>query len=56
MDNILADQLTLCKLAGAHKSYDRILNEAKEQNWGFEEFFTKLIDLIDSIKKLISHC
>jgi DNA replication protein DnaC len=44
MDNILVDKLTLCKLSGIHKSYDRVLNEALEQDWGLERFFTRLID------------
>jgi DNA replication protein DnaC len=44
MDNILADKLTLCKLSGIHKSYERILNEAKEHNLGLEQFFMKLME------------
>lgn len=44
MDKSLADKLTLCKLAGIQKSFDRILEESKNKGLGLDGFFIKLMD------------
>ena len=44
MDETLQDKLTLCKLAGINKCYDRILETATSKQWSHEHFFNALLD------------
>lgn len=44
MDKSLQEKLTICKLAGVQKSFDRISAEANEKGWSHLEFFRSLID------------
>ena len=44
MDKTLQDKLTLCKLAGINKCYDRILEAAISKQWSHEHFFNALLD------------
>ncbi|QNO13737.1 ATP-binding protein [Alkalicella caledoniensis] len=43
MENI-KDKLTTCKLAGIQKSYELILEEARQNNMSYEDFFERLLD------------
>ena len=44
MNDLLQEKLTLCKLAGISKCYDKILKQASEQSWSYEQFFDILLD------------
>ncbi|MHC1749378.1 MAG: IS21-like element helper ATPase IstB [Cellulosilyticaceae bacterium] len=44
MDEALQEKLTLCKLAGINKCYDRILDVATSQQWTYPQFFNGLLD------------
>lgn len=44
MNDLLQEKLTLCKLAGISKCYDKILKQANEQGWSYEQFFDILLD------------
>lgn len=44
MNDLLQEKLTLCKLAGISKCYDKIIKQANEQGWSYEQFFDILLD------------
>ena len=44
MDEALQEKLTLCKLAGINKCYDRILDVATSKQWTYAQFFNGLLD------------
>ena len=44
MDDVLQEKLTLCKLAGINKCYERLLQGAETQKWSYVQFFNALLD------------